>query len=269
MGTLPGFDKLLQVLKIMRDPTQGCPWTRAQTHNTLLPYFAEELHEFQDALEERGPSDPETWEELGDVLYQVSLHAQLLEEAGRTSFDQIAGRLAQKVIDRHPHVFDPSHPKFTTAAEANRAWEQLKAEQRKGKPLPSRADRLAGIPRSLASLQRAARIGEKAMSFAFDWPNPEQVLEKVKEELAELEAAQSNDQQQEELGDLFFGLAQYARKKGWDPEAIVRASNEKFLRRFRAMEAIINSSDQPWEQRDLAQLEAAWVAVKATEAKKL
>jgi ATP diphosphatase len=265
MASLPGFDKLLQVLKTMRDPNKGCPWTNTQTHNSLLPYFTEELHEFQDAFEERGPADPETWEELGDVLYQVSLHAQLFEEKGRTTLDEIAGRLAQKVIDRHPHVFDPTHPKYATAEEANKAWEQLKAEQRKNKPPSSKTQRLAGIPRSLPSLQRAARIGEKAMSFSFDWADAEQVLDKVQEELAELREAKGPAHQQEELGDLLFVLAQYARKQGWDPEAIARAANEKFLRRFGAMERFIETSPKKWEARSMAELEKAWLAAKAAE----
>jgi len=189
-----GISDLLKVVKKLRDPHGGCPWDLEQSHESLLPYFFEEVHEFSDALKSFGATHEKTIEELADVLYQVVLHAQMLEEKGASSFDQISALLCQKLIDRHPHVFDPSFPRYKNAAEVNKAWERIKAYAKKKKqsrgvtesPTPESQEcstpashQLVSIPRALPSLQRSARIGEKAASFNFDWPTAERVIEKV------------------------------------------------------------------------------------------
>ncbi|MBS1985246.1 MAG: nucleoside triphosphate pyrophosphohydrolase [Bdellovibrionales bacterium] len=259
---LTGIQKLIDTVRALRDPATGCPWDRAQTHETLKPYALEEVHEFIESLEDQGPDSPHTWEELGDVLFQVVLHAQLLSERGLTHLDQLAGNTADKLVQRHPHVFDPQAPKFSTPQEVNQAWEKLKARK---KSAQTRAQRVASVPKSLPSLQRAARIGEKAASFGFDWQNAQQVLDKVREEMQELdesllEAGEAHAQ--EEFGDLLFALAQFARKRRWDPEALLAQASRKFLGRFAAMEKSIEKGTQKWDEMSLAELESHWVKAK-------
>lgn len=264
---LPGLSQLISTVKALRDPKTGCPWDRAQDHQSLKPYALEEVHEFIDSLDELGPNAPHTWEELGDVLFQVVLHSQLLSERHLTDLDTIAAQTAAKLIERHPHVFDPKGPRYSTPDEVNKAWEQLKAKlkgkEKSATPPPTRAQRVANVPKSLPSLQRAARIGEKAGSLGFDWNTPQEVMAKVQEELQELLEAQANETHaQEEFGDLLFALSQYARKRHWDPEALVGQASQKFLKRFAAMEARIEASGIPWESHSLEDLEAQWVAIK-------
>lgn len=267
---LRGLQELIRVVAALRDPAGGCPWDRAQDHRTLMPYALEEVHEFLESLETVGADSPDTWEELGDVLFQVVLHSQLLAERKLTNLDDIADHTAKKLIERHPHVFDPNSPKFSTPEEVNRAWEQLKEKRRAAKPAaaqatPTRAARLKAIPRSLPSLQRAARIGEKAASFRFDWPDAPSVWAKVREEVGEFETATSEAHAQEEMGDLLFTLAQYARKRRWDPETLVNAATTKMLIRMERMEALIQQAGQDWDQLSHESLEEYWEKAKKHE----
>lgn len=276
---MEGLEKLIKVVAALRDPQSGCPWDLEQDHLSLLPYFFEELHEFREALESRGPGHADTAEELGDVLYQIVLHAQLLNEKSYRDLDQIAAATAEKVRRRHPHVFDPSFPRFKTGAEVTANWEKIKAASRQeapaapstpaAPPLPlSATARLRDIPRGLGALQRAARIGEKAAGFDFDWSDAPEVWEKVEEEFQEVKAEFANEKAlREELGDLLFVLAQFARKRGWDPEAILHEANQKFLGRFEGMEKILEQAGVPVMQAGRSRLEAAWLAVKECEAK--
>lgn len=262
---LPGLRALIQTVAELRHPERGCPWDREQNHDTLKPYALEEVHEFLEALSAHGPDSPETWEELGDVLFQVVLHAQLLSERNKIDLDGLASGVARKLVERHPHVFDPNGPRFKTSAEVNKAWEQLKAARKAAQPAAapiSRAERVASVPRSLPALQRAARVGEKAAAFRFDWPNAEAVLAKVDEEVAEFKQASTETHAQEEFGDLLFALAQYARLRRWDPEAILTAATNKFLGRFRALETEVERQGRNWDQLSLDDLEATWQKIK-------
>ena len=271
---LHGLSKLIETVRALRDPASGCPWDRAQTHESLKPYALEEIHEFLESLDSKGSTSPETWEELGDVLFQVVLHSQLLSERGLTHLDEIAGRTAAKLVERHPHVFDPNAERFSTPEQVNLAWERLKAQRKATQaaasvapaPQPSRAERVASVPRSLPALQRAARVGEKAAAFNFDWRDANAVLPKVREELNELEEALSHPDSpateahaQEEFGDLLFALAQYARKRCWDPESLLAQATRKFLGRFEIMEQLVEAEGhQLWDTLSLEALDAFW-----------
>ena len=277
---MSGILDLIQRVKALRSPGSGCPWDLAQSHESLAPYFTEEVAEFLDALDRQGPNSPHTWEELGDVLFQVVLHAQLLSEQGRPGFDEIASKTAEKIVDRHPHVFDPNHPRFETPEQVNKAWEQIKASRRaaqanaalargetpalQSNPTPFQV--VDSVPRSLPALQRAARLGEKASSFGFDWPDAASVFPKVDEEFREfVEArAEGETREKEELGDLFFVLAQYARKRGWHPEQIVAQANEKFLGRYRNMDEVIARAGKSWGDYSPEELEEIWQIAKRT-----
>lgn len=262
-NALPGLQSLIETVRRLRDPQGGCPWDRAQTHHTLKPYALEEVHEFLESLDRKGADAPETWEELGDVLFQVVLHSQLLSERGLTTLDGIAAQTSAKLVERHPHVFDPKAERFQTPEEVNRAWERLKAQRKAGQPPASRASRVSNVPRSLPSLQQASRVGEKAASLGFDWARAEDVLPKLHEELAELEADQGDEKRaQEELGDLLFAAAQYARKRKWDPEACLSTAVRKFLGRFETMEELILREGQDWDRLGLEGLERYWQAAK-------
>lgn len=276
---MSAIQDLIQRVKDLRTPGTGCPWDLAQTHESVAPYFLEEVHEFLDALDRHGPNSPHTWEELGDVLFQIILHAQMLQEEGRPGFDEIARRTADKIVERHPHVFDPTHPKFETPEQVNKAWEKIKASRRaaraeaaktRGEVLlpdasPTPFQVVDSVPRSLPALQRSARLGEKAASFGFDWPDAASVWPKIAEELAELDEArqESNEaHEKEELGDLIFVLAQYARKRGWHPEQVLAAANEKFLGRYRIMDEAITKSGRTWTELSLEELEEIWQQAK-------
>lgn len=272
-----GLEKLIEIVAKLRDPVEGCPWDLEQDHQSLMPYFFEELHEFKEALDSKGAGDPSTVEELGDVLYQVAIHAQLLSEKGTSHLDQIADATAEKIRRRHPHVFDPQFPKFKTGAEVTAAWEKIKAASKRpvvGNPATpaasentslSATQRLQDVPRQLPSLQRAARIGEKASGFNFDWNNANEIIAKLDEEIAEFKADRDHEEKgQEELGDVLFVIAQLARKKGWDPEKILQKACDKFLYRFEKIEKSLNAEGIKVEDAGNEKLEATWQKIKKT-----
>jgi MazG family protein len=274
--SFPGVQLFLDTVNALRHPTTGCPWDLAQTHETLMKYFHEELHEFQEALTHDGPSSPKTWDELGDLLLQVGLHSKIAEEAGHSSFDDIAKNQAEKLIRRHPHVFDPAFPKFKNAEEVSANWEKIKAWSKQstresslgiaGKQIESknfRSIQVSSVPHQMPALLRSSRIGEKAAAFSFDWPYANLVLEKIQEECDELKKDQNDELRAfEELGDLLFACSQYARKRGWDPEQVLHQANEKFLTRFEKLEKHIQAKGQKWDELSLAELEEGWGQVK-------
>jgi nucleoside triphosphate diphosphatase len=257
----------LQMLEILRHPSRGCPWLSGRRFDELLPYFFEELHEYRQAALSEGLRAPETRQELADLLFQVLLHATLLKEQTGVGFDELCQDVSDKLERRHPHVFDPEHPRFETAQEAGRAWEDLKLKEANAASRPiegqeTMADKLERIPPSLPPLQRAARIGEKTESFGFDWDSPEAVLDKVREELRELESAPSLAEKREELGDLFFSLAQYARHLRLPPEEVADEANRKFLSRFRRVEALSAEQRLDWKTLSSDQKESLWKQAK-------
>jgi nucleoside triphosphate diphosphatase len=252
------IDRLLAVMRRLRDPERGCPWDIEQTFATIAPYTIEEAYEVADAIER------EAWDdlagELGDLLLQVVYHAQMAEEAGLFAFDDVARAIAEKLIARHPHVFDAEEVR--TVAAQSEHWEATKAAERAAKAAAaaSEASILDDLPHGLPALTRALKLQKRAARVGFDWPALAGVRAKVNEELDELEAA-APDQREDELGDLLFTLVNHARRLGLDPETALRRANAKFERRFRAME---KASDQPLEALDLDGLEALWQQAKGS-----
>jgi tetrapyrrole methylase family protein/MazG family protein len=243
----------------------GCPWDREQTHASLRNHLLEEAYEVYDALE--GGATPELAGELGDLLLQVVLHAQLAAEAGVFDMTDVWAAIASKIVRRHPHVFGESEAR--TARDVNRQWERIKANERAaaadetGAEAPKSA--LDGISRSLPALAASQEMQERAANLGYDWPSIDGVLDKVREEVGELVEAPDDDARAEELGDLLFVLVNVGRKTGIEVEAALRSANEKFRRRFRHVER--SAAAQGVALRDLSfeELDALWDAAKAHE----
>jgi MazG family protein len=243
----------------------GCPWDREQTHATLRNHLLEEAYEVYDALE--SGATPELAGELGDLLLQVVLHAQLAAEAGVFDMTDVWTAIASKIVRRHPHVFGEAEAR--TASDVNRQWERIKAAERAvaadetGSETPKSA--LDGISRSLPALAASQEMQERAANLGYDWPSIDGVLDKVREEAGELVAADDPAHRAEELGDLLFVLVNVGRKSGIETEAALRSANEKFRRRFRHVERA--SAGRGVALRDLSfdELDALWNAAKAEE----
>jgi tetrapyrrole methylase family protein/MazG family protein len=261
---------LVQIVAALRGP-EGCPWDLEQTHQTLTPYAVEEVAELVEAIE--SGDDAKTKDELGDVLLQIVLHAQLAKERGAFDFEDVIANLNEKMVRRHPHVFTSdagSGPAaglaggatVTSSAEVIRSWEQLKKAEKASR---GEVPRLLDVPVQLPALQRAAKIGARTNKLKFDWENTEQVMEKVREEIAEFEEALDEDSHEaiiHELGDVLFSLAQASRHLGQDPEQCLRQANRRFEGRFEMMMTI--AAEKKWIWTDLApeQKEALWAEAK-------
>lgn len=232
----------------LRAPATGCPWDREQSFTTIAPYTIEEAYEVADAIARNDM--PALCDELGDLLLQVVYHAQIASEIGAfTLVDVIAG-IADKMIRRHPHVF--ADAAVADAADQTRAWERIKAAER------SRSGALAGVARALPALMRAAKLQSRAARVGFDWPDAAGPRAKIDEELAEVAVATGEDQASE-VGDLLFAVVNYARHLGVDPEAALRAANDKFEHRFAAMEAV---AGEAFAGLSLNEKEALWQRIK-------
>ncbi len=256
---------VLDVMARLRDPHGGCPWDVEQTFATIAPFTIEEAYEVADAIAREDM--PALKEELGDLLFQVAFHARMAEEQGAFDFADVAGALAAKMIARHPHVFGEGDER--TAEEQTRAWETLKAEERASKRAAQGlgASLLDDVAMALPALMRAEKLTKRAARINFDWPSPDQVLEKLDEELAELaEARESGNQDAiaEEMGDILFVMANLARKLGVDPEEALRRANAKFTSRFQHIERRLAQQGREGRQ-PLEDMEALWVEAKARE----
>ncbi|MEA2549249.1 MAG: tetrapyrrole methylase family protein / MazG family protein, partial [Chloroflexota bacterium] len=222
----------------LRQP-DGCPWDREQTHESLRNHLLEEAYEVYDAL--GAGATPALAEELGDLLLQVVLHAQLAAEEGIFDLTDVNAAIAAKIVRRHPHVFGDAEAR--TASDVNRQWERIKAAERSAAAGPADGDdpptakgALDGVSRILPALAASQEMQERAANIGYEWPNVEGVLDKVHEELAELRAAATPAEQAEEYGDLLFVLVNVARWQGIEAEAALRAANDKFRRRFASVE---------------------------------
>jgi tetrapyrrole methylase family protein/MazG family protein/ATP diphosphatase len=258
------IDQLLALMARLRDPVGGCPWDVEQTFATIAPYTVEEAYEVADAIE-RG-SLPDLKEELGDLLFQVVFHSRMAEEQGAFAFDDVAQAITAKMVRRHPHVF--GEPDGRDADGQTRAWEVMKAEERAAKALGERPSLLDDVPITLPGLTRAAKLTKRAARVGFDWPSAREVLDKLREETAELEAeieAGDLGKAREELGDLLFVVANLARKLDVEPEDAIRTANAKFVRRFSSIEAALAAEGRTPEDSDLAEMDALWDAAKAAE----
>ena len=243
----------------------GCPWDREQTHESLRSHLLEEAYEVYDALEHG--ATPELAGELGDLLLQVVLHAQLAAEAGVFDMTDVWAAIATKIVRRHPHVFGESEAR--TAADVNRQWERIKATERAvaadetGAGAPKSA--LDGISRSLPALAASQEMQERAAHIGYDWPSIDGVLDKVHEEVLELVEAPDDVARAEELGDLLFVLVNVGRKTGIEVEGALRAANEKFRRRFRHVELAAAARGVALRDQSFEELDALWDAAKAFE----
>jgi tetrapyrrole methylase family protein/MazG family protein len=243
----------------------GCPWDREQTHQSLRNHLLEEAYEVYDALE--NGATPELAGELGDMLLQVVLHAQLAAEAGVFDMTDVWAAIATKIVRRHPHVFGESEAR--TAADVNRQWERIKASERAaaadetGAEAPKSA--LDGISRSLPALAASQEMQERAAHIGYDWPSIDGVLDKVHEEVVELVEAPDQAHRAEELGDLLFVLVNVGRKTGIEVEGALRAANEKFRRRFRHVELAAAARGVALRELSFEELDALWDAAKAFE----
>ncbi len=252
---------VLDVMAQLRDPQRGCPWDIEQNFATIAPYTIEEAYEVADAIEREDM--PALKEELGDLLFQVAFHARMAEEVGAFDFADVAQALADKMIERHPHVFSEAGD-GRTAEQQTVAWETLKAEKRAASGAPSLLDDVA---MALPALMRAEKLTKRAALINFDWPTPEPVLEKLEEELAELkEARASGDQEHiaEEMGDILFVMANLARKLNVDPEEALRRANAKFTRRFQYIETKLAEQGRTGPQ-PLDDMEKLWLEAKRKE----
>lgn len=254
--------RLVGIMQALRDPVTGCPWDIEQNFASIAPYTIEEAHEVADAITR------EAWDELpgelGDLLLQVVFHAQMADEARMFDLSDVARAISDKLIARHPHVFGPEK-RDKTAEQQIADWETIKAAERAAKREKGTLD---GVALGLPSLTRAVKLQNRAARVGFDWPGPEQVLDKLVEETAELvEARDSGDAAHlaEEFGDLLFVMANLARHLEIDPEAALRDANAKFTRRFQAIEAALARDGRRPEDSDLAEMDALWDAAKAAE----
>jgi tetrapyrrole methylase family protein / MazG family protein len=248
---------LRAIVARLRAPEIGCPWDLEQTHRSLVPYVIEEAYEVVDAIEEDDPVG--LADELGDLLLQVLLHAEVADQSAEFDWNDVVHGLSQKLVRRHPHVF--GDVQVSGAPEVVRNWDQLKAAERVDQPPPTSA--LDGVARSLPQLKRAAELARKAAKAGFDWPTRAGTLDKVREELAELLEASTLAERREELGDLLYILAKLAWQDGIDPEQALRAANRKFTIRFQALEQI--ARERGWDSlagRPLDNLEEAWAEAK-------
>lgn len=225
--------RLLDIMRRLRDPANGCPWDREQSFASIAPYTIEEAYEVAEAIARGEPQALEA--ELGDLLFQVVFHAQMGSERQWFDFASVADAIANKLTARHPHVF--ADARIDSAAEQNRAWEEHKARERAARA-DGGASELADVPLALPALSRAAKLGKRAGRVGFDWPDAQGVRAKIDEELREIDEADDAARRAEELGDLLFAAANWARHLAVDPEEALRLANAKFERRFRAMEAL-------------------------------
>jgi tetrapyrrole methylase family protein/MazG family protein/ATP diphosphatase len=244
----------------LRDRERGCPWDREQDFATIAPYTIEEAYEVADAIERRDMAALK--DELGDLLFQVVFHARMAEEAELFDFDEVATAITEKMVRRHPHVFGDAE--IRSAAAQTEAWEAHKAAEREAKG--EAASVLDGVALALPALLRAAKISRRAARIGFDWPDADAVIDKIEEELDEVEDAIDEAAPpaavEEEIGDLLFAAANLARKLDIDPETALRRATAKFERRFRALEVL---AKERGVGPDLDALEALWQEVKTAE----
>ena len=253
---------LLDIMSRLRDPQSGCPWDREQTFATIAPYTIEEAYEVAGAIEEK--DWPSLKEELGDLLLQVVFHAQMAREQGLFDFQDVARSIADKMRRRHPHVFGEG-TRIETASAQTVAWEEHKSRERAGRQLGLLDD----VPLALPALLRAIKLQQRAAGVGFDWDSAPKVVEKIAEEAAELVQAQqsgaSRARLEDEVGDILFAVANLARHLGVDPEAALRSTNAKFIRRFSQIETALAKEGRGPADASLAEMEKLWQAAKTNE----
>jgi MazG family protein len=255
------FDQLVDIMATLRGP-DGCPWDREQTIDTLKPFVLEEAYEVLDAIDRHDHAA--LCEELGDFVFEAIFLAQLESEDGHFTIADSLQSIAAKLVRRHPHVFarDKGEAPLESAGQVRIRWEEIKARERVTESKPKTL--LGGIATALPALLRAYHIGTRAASVGFDWPAAADVVTKIQEEADELQevlnAGSDIDRvrAEEEMGDLLFSIANLSRKLGIEPETALRKANDKFTRRFTAMEQSVAAGERSLNQLSLEELEAAW-----------
>lgn len=259
------FDRLRQIMSALRDPVSGCPWDLKQDFASIAPYTIEEAYEVADAIE-RGDFS-ELRDELGDLLLQIVFHSQMAAEAGYFTVDDVARAINDKMVRRHPHVFESADGR--DADGQTEAWETIKARERANKAgADQAASALDGVARALPALMRAEKLQKRAARTGFDWKDPKHILEKLSEESDEVAEAIDGGEISEiedEIGDLLFVAANLARRFKLDPEIALRKANAKFERRFRAMELLAASQGNSFSSLTLDEQDQLWKTVKAEE----
>lgn len=255
--------RLRAIMARLRDPEEGCPWDRAQTPETIVPYTLEEAYEVGEAI---AAGDAEVIRgELGDLLFQVVFQARLAEEAGQFDFDDVARAIGDKLWRRHPHVFGEAE--FADDHEREAAWESAKAEERRER---ERHGAMDDIPLAMPALARATKLQRRARRVGFDWDGAAAVLAKIREEIDEVQAEQEQgggpERLADEVGDVLFTVVNWARHLGVDPETALRGSNRKFERRFRALERLATERGRDVGRLDPRALDGLWNEVKESEA---
>lgn len=252
-----GLPRLAAIMARLRAPDGGCPWDLEQDFDSIAPYTIEEAYEVADAIARKD------WQglkgELGDLMFQSVYHARMAEEAGHFTLADVVRAISDKMIARHPHVFGEAVVKDAEAQ--THAWEAVKAAERAGR---SQTGALDDVPLGHAGLTRAVKLQKRAARVGFDWPDVAQVVDKIAEEARELVEAPP-EARFEEYGDLLFVMANLARHLDIDPEAALRAANDKFVRRFRFIEAALAVEGRRPEDSDLAEMDALWDAAKRAE----
>ncbi len=249
----PNLLPLYRIMQRLRDPENGCPWDIKQSFATIIPYTIEEAYEVADAVE-RNDLDA-LKDELGDLLLQVMFHAQMASEQNAFAIQDVIDAICDKMTRRHPHVFGDENAE--TADQVKNNWEAIKAQERKEKS--SQDSILSDIPSALPALMRAEKLQKRAARVGFDWPDPSGAKAKIDEEMAEIAAAQNQSELEEEFGDLFFAAVNWARKMGVQPEDALRRANQKFEKRFHAMEKM---AGEDFAALSLEEKETLWDAVK-------
>jgi len=259
---------LIDIMAALRTPGTGCPWDLEQNFATIAPYTIEEAYEVADAIARGGLGDLR--EELGDLLLQVVFHARMAQEQGAFDFGSVVEAITEKLVRRHPHVFGDA--RGLKVAAVNALWERIKAQEKADRAANGKgaehSGALAGVPVGLPALTRALKLQHKAGKVGFDWNDPRAVLAKIREEADEIEAAldaSGGDAIAGEVGDLLFAVVNLARHVDADPEAVLRATNRKFERRFAAIERALADVGKSPREATLAEMDALWDAAKAAE----
>ena len=258
LNKLVSISKIRKVIKILRDPIDGCPWDLKQDYNSLAPYSIEEAYELVDAIENNDIE--EIKKELGDLLLQVILISQVADDKGDFDFDDVANEISKKIIRRHPQIFDKNYNENDLPHES---WEKIKKLEKN--KITNTKNTLDQVEKNIPTLLRSLKIQKKAASLNFDWENETQVLNKIDEEIHELkDALKVNNKKmiEEELGDLFFTIINLSRRLNLDPEQTIRKANKKFTTRFNEMENFIEENKLKWHNLKKHDFENLWNKIK-------
>lgn len=258
LNKLESISKIRKVIKILRDPIDGCPWDLKQDYNSLAPYSIEEAYELVDAIENNDIE--EIKKELGDLLLQVILISQVADDKGDFDFDDVANEISKKIIRRHPQIFDKNYNENDLPHES---WEKIKKLEKN--KISNTKNTLDQVEKNIPTLLRSLKIQKKAASLNFDWENETQVLNKIDEEIYELkDALKVNNKKmiEEELGDLFFTIINLSRRLNLDPEQTIRKANKKFTTRFNEMENFIEDNKLKWHNLKKHDFKNLWNKVK-------